>query len=109
MKKICITFIFALFIWVNTAQADGLTNSRFLQLSEQQQHFWLAGAFESIGHMVFLHEEEKARCVWNWLPSNPEKKKALLKKSFEKFPEHTPTSVLIALLKRDCGKLLPVK
>jgi hypothetical protein len=44
--------------------------------------------------------------VWRWLPTDPKRKKELLLKSFEKYPDHMPTTILIALLKRDCGVIL---
>jgi len=107
MKKSSLTFILLMVFHSGLAQADALKNSEFMELSEGQRHWWYAGAIESIGHMVFLHDEEKAQCIWRWLPSDPEGKKALLIKSFKKYPDHSPTSILIALLKRECGSLLP--
>jgi len=106
MKKSSLVIVFLALILSTSAQADALKNSDFLKLSEGQQHWWYAGAFESIGHMVFLHDKQKAQCVWQWLPTQPEKKKELLRKSFEQYPDHSPTSILISLLQRDCGELL---
>lgn len=105
MKRSSLVFVFLLFS--ASAQADTLKNSDFLKFSEGEQHWWYAGAFESIGHMVFLHDKQKADCVWRWLPTEPDKKKALLQQSFEQYPDHSPTSILIALLQKSCGKLLP--
>lgn len=107
MRKSSFIFVLLAVFYCAQAQADTLKNSDFLKLTEAQQHWWYAGAFESIGHMVFLHDEQKAQCVWNWLPTEPEKKKELLQKSFEQYPDHSPTSILIALLQRNCGALLP--
>lgn len=84
----------------------GLKHCR-LRDSEQQRHWWFAGAIESIGHMAALHDPAKAECVWKWYADNPEGRKAQLKTSYEKYPSYTPTSVLLALLQRECGKLMP--
>ena len=91
-----------------TPESGPPTNAEFLELSEGQQHWWYAGAVTSIGHVVFLHDKEKAQCVWDWFFDDPDSKKLLLERSFEKYPDHTPTSVILALLKRDCGELLPI-
>ena len=90
----------------STSLAKDFTNADFLKLTEGQQHWWYAGATESIGHLVYLHDEKKAKCVWEWLPSDPEGKKDLLKRSFEMYPAELPTTVLLALLQRSCGKLM---
>ena len=59
-----------MFVLVNTIHAEGLTNKRFLKYSPQQQNWRLHGDFEMLGHTVFLHDEEKVQCVWNWLLGN---------------------------------------
>ncbi|MCF6354798.1 MAG: hypothetical protein L3J26_06800 [Candidatus Polarisedimenticolaceae bacterium] len=107
MKKSISLFILLAIFNNGLVQATAVKNSEFLKFTKSQQHWWYAGAVESIGHLVFLHDEEKAQCIWNWLPSDPKRKKDLLIKSFRKYPDYTPTSILIALLKRDCGSLLP--
>ncbi len=106
MKKSGLVLALLVFILAIPTHAGALKNSDFLKLSEGQQHWWYAGAFESIGHMVFLHDKQKAQCIWQWLPSEPEMKNELLRKSFEQYPDHSPTSILISLLQRDCGELL---
>lgn len=87
--------------------AEGLHNSDLLKLSEEQRRWWYAGAVTTVGHMVFLYDEEKAQCVWNWYFNDPERRNAQLLKSFQKYPDHTPSGVILALLKRECGDLLP--
>lgn len=94
-------------LWGGEVQAEGLTSKEFLEFSAAEQHWWFAGAVESIAHMVYLHDEERAQCVWLWLPTDMKAKKALVIENFEKYPDYAPTSILLALLKRDCGPLLP--
>lgn len=88
------------------AHADKLKNSDFLKSTEAQRHWWYSGAYTALGHIAFLEDEEKGKCVWNWLFGDYEKKEALLMESFQKYPDHTPTSIVIALLRRDCGVFL---
>ncbi len=85
------------------AYADSLKNSDFLKYSEGQRHWWYSGAYTVLGHVAFLEDEEKGKCVWNWLAADYENKEALLMKSFRMYPDHTPSGVVIALLRRDCG------
>ena len=91
-------------VFLNTvAYADKLKNSEFLTFSESQRHWWYSGAYTALGHIAFLQDKEKGVCVWNWLASDYERKEALLMKSFKTYPNHTPPSIVIALLRRDCG------
>ena len=89
-----------------SAHANSFTAKDFVALTEGQQHWWIAGAIEGIGHMVFLQDEAKAQCVWNWLPSDPAGKKALLLTHMKNHPDRAPSGILIILLQRECGKLV---
>ena len=106
MKKSTLLFILITIFHSGLVQADALKNSEFLEYSEGQRHWWYSGAYIALGHVVFMKDENKGKCVWNWLASDYEKKEALLMKSFKKYPDHTPTSIVIALLRRDCGVFL---
>lgn len=86
--------------------ANKLKNSEFLEFSESQRHWWYSGAYTALGHVVFLEDQDKGICVWNWLFADYDKKEGLLMESFKKYPDHTPTSIIIALLRRDCGVFL---
>ena len=68
---------------LNVAQAGGLKNSDFLKYTEGQRHWWYSGAFTVLGHVAFLDDEEKGKCVWNWLAADYDNKEALLMKSFK--------------------------
>ena len=89
------------------AYAENTRNTEFLNYTDGQRHWFYAGAYDTLGHFIFLYDQEKAQCVWRWMADNPKERKALLMKSFEAYPDHAPTSVIISLLQRDCGPLLP--
>ena len=88
------------------AQAASLKNSEFMEFSEGQRHWWQLGVFAALGHVVLLEDKEKGKCVLNWMYEKDKDRKALLVKSFKQYPDHTPTSIVIALLRRDCGVFL---
>ena len=89
-------------VLVSPAQADKLKNREFLTFSEGQRQWWYAGAFDALGHAAFVEDEAKGQCVWNWLAAHPDRE-ALLLDSFRQYPDHAPTSILLAVLRRDCG------
>lgn len=94
-------------LFTNLSDAKEFNSADFLKLSDGQKQWWYLGAIESIGQMVVQRDKQLAQCIWSWLPTEPDKKKDLLKRSFEMYPDHAPTSILMALLQRDCGKLIP--
>jgi hypothetical protein len=107
MTKASILLVFLIMVCVGSGvQAASLKNSEFLKYTEGQRHWCFLGAFTSLGHVAFLEDQEKGKCVWNWLYDKDEDRKAFLLESFRKFPDHTPTSILIAVLRKDCGVFL---
>lgn len=100
-----IMFLMAAAGTLNVAQAESLKNSEFLKFSEGQRHWWYLGTFTAFGHAVLLEDQEKGRCVLNWMytEKDHDKKKAYLEDIFAKYPDNSPTSIIIAVLRRDCG------
>jgi len=104
VKKSSLIFILLMVFHSGLVQADALKNSEFMELSEGQRHWWYAGAYTALGHIVSLDDDkEKTECVWNWFFKDPDIRKAQLVKSFKLYPDHAPTSIVIALLRLDCG------
>jgi hypothetical protein len=91
------------------AQAASLKNSEFLKFSEGQRHWWYLGAFTSLGHVAMLEDKEKGQCVLRWLFDEGENRKSRLDATLAKYPDLTPTSIVIATLRRDCGVFLEKK
>jgi hypothetical protein len=86
------------------ANANPMINKNFITYSEGQRHWWYTGAFSSISSVVSTqYGAKESDCVWRWYFDHVDRRKAQLMESFKAYPEHSPTSVIMALLKRDCG------
>ncbi len=84
--------------------ADASTNRHFLTLSEGQQRWYYNGAFTALAHAATVqYNKEKSDCVWDWYFKYPERRREQLEESFKLYPDGIPSSVILALLKRDCG------
>ena len=59
------------------------------------------------GHVVHLRDREQASCVWDWYFDDPDAAQAVIYRNMEAHPDSTPSGVLIALLQRECGPLMP--
>lgn len=104
MIKRKLTFVLFAFAYSANVFADSTVNSDFIKFSEGQKQWWYLGTFTSIAHVVSTqYDENKSDCVWRWYFDNPERRKKQLDESYKLYPKHAPTSVIMALLKRDCG------
>ena len=87
------------------AESEPPTNAEFLELTEDQRHWYFFGAFHAVGHTVHMQDKAQGRCVWEWYFDDLNVKIEKLLKSMQLYPDHSPTSIMIAHLERDCGKL----
>ncbi|MEM9469451.1 MAG: hypothetical protein AAF988_04750 [Pseudomonadota bacterium] len=102
----CLKPVFIVLAMVCSVQAlaDSSSNRHFLTLGEGQKRWYYNGVFSSLAHVASTqYNKEKSNCVWEWYFKYPERRRKQLKKSFEMYPEGIPSSVILALLKRDCG------
>lgn len=93
-------------MYASACSAENLKSSDLMNnMTAEQRHWWYAGAYTTLGHAVQINEQEsgKAECVWNWYFKDPELREKQLEKSFSAYPDHSPTAIILALLKRDCG------
>jgi hypothetical protein len=80
------------------------TSEEFLRdYSEGQRSWYYVGAFEALGNAVSITNQAQGACVWNWYATAPESRKTMIENTMRKYPTHTPSAVIIALLHKDCG------
>ncbi|MEM9469484.1 MAG: hypothetical protein AAF988_04915 [Pseudomonadota bacterium] len=97
-------FIVLAIVFSTPVFADSTSNRHFLTFSEGQRQWYYTGAFTALAHIATMqYGEEKSDCVWEWYFKHAERRNKQLEKSFEVYPDDAPTSVILALLKRDCG------
>jgi len=102
--------LLVLLLYPQNVWAEGFKNKDFLTMQPEQQKFWLHGAIESLGHVAALKKQELGKCVYDWYFGDQiAKRNALILASIEKYPEHTPTTILLALTERACGKYLGIE
>jgi hypothetical protein len=106
MTKASMFLIATMSLFSSIAQAESLKNSDFVKYSEGQRHWWYLGAFTSLGHLAYLEDEAKGQCVLRWLYDEGEDRTGFLLKSFKTYPDNSPTAIIIAILRKDCGAFL---
>lgn len=89
--------------------ASVFNNQDFLDMPPLQQNLFLKGAMETLGQVAAFKNKETGQCVYDWYFSDKmSERNWLILESMKKYPDHTPTAILIALTQRTCGVYLEV-
>ena len=74
-------------------------------MPDTNKNFWLQGAMAAFAHMAATYSQEKGQCVYGWYFSEQiGERNWLILESMKKYPDVSPTAVLLALTERACGK-----
>ena len=83
--------------------AEGFKNKDFLKLENSEQKYWLTGAIGALFHVAAAKSEKQGQCVYDWYYTDTAKKNGIILGSMGKYPDSTPSAVLLALTERQCG------
>jgi len=103
---ICTAIFLAAFPQI-PAYAAPPKSSEFLTYSEGQRAWWLAGAVEATSHAIYQIDPKKGDCIADWyFKGDGEKQRQKeIEDTMQKYPDHAPSSVLLALVQKSCGKI----
>ncbi len=87
----------------STVVKKGFLNKDFLTLTNEQKKFWLTGSIEALVYVAAAKTKKQGKCVANWYYTDTPRKNGLILGSIEKYPDSTPSAVLLALTERECG------
>lgn len=104
MRKTSILLILLCVINILPIQAgEALNNKKFAELTDGQRHWYFIGVFSAISHMIGRESQKQSKCVMNWFFDDIEKRKGTLLKNIKLYPEHSPTTIIMASLRRACA------
>ena len=86
------------------ALSSETSNEIFLKNCEAEKTWWFMGAFSTLGLQVAQTDKTKADCIWNWYATNRLHKNKELEAAMRKYPKHAPSTIVMGILQRDCGK-----
>lgn len=90
--------------------AEGFNNRAFLLMPQEHQKYWLNGAIDSLAHVAAFKKKDIGQCVIDWYFGDKHaQRNGLIFASMERYPDHTPIVVLVALTQRACGTYLKVE
>lgn len=79
----------------------------FLQLSEGQRYFYLEGAYKTVAHLLFMRDRKLGQCAADWWLKDRDGKRALVERTIAAHPDKSETTVILGLLTKACGPLVP--
>ena len=93
------------------AQAENnFTNKDLLEYPKSERDAFITGAMLSTAHTLYVfHSKEMGQCFSDWFLNQPNKRIAEIEEYMRENPNHTPSTVLLALPQLKCGRLKPKK
>lgn len=83
---------------------EGFRAKHFLEMKDEQKKLWLHGAMNAFAHMAASKDHAAGKCVHDWYFSEDiNYKDGVILATMRKYPEVTPTAVLLALTEKSCG------
>lgn len=83
-------------------QSDRFTNRDLLEQSEGDQQLWLMGVALGLSSGVALNDQEAGECIAAWYFGNRAQSYADMRNNMERFPDHSPPVIMVALARRAC-------
>ena len=72
--------------------------------SEVDRRTWVNGVVVGVSHGVGLFDHDAGECIARWYFDNPDQAFASIMSNVERYPDHEPTIVVIALARRECSE-----
>ena len=86
--------------------AKNFKNKDFLKMAPIQQKFWLSGAIDTLGHVAVLKNKTQSQCTYDWYYGDTANQNGIIMASIRKYPDHTPSAIVIVLAEKKCGKFV---
>lgn len=100
---------FAVLALMGLGSAYAETQSKFLQLTQEQRDWYLEGSVMTAAHLIYMHDKTKGDCASKWYFSDKAAKRKIIEATLAKYPEQGPTTVVLALLGQACGPIAPAQ
>jgi hypothetical protein len=82
--------------------AGKLTNADILKLSLSEQKYWVHGAISGLAHGLMYNDIDQGQCIWDWYFKPGANRLPTIRAAFERYPDASPSSTIIAITGRAC-------
>lgn len=105
MKRLLFTAVIAASFPCIPASAEPLKSSAFLQYDEASRQWWYKGAMEMLAHSMSQIDKAKADCIADWYFPHKDERNKEIEETLAKYPDHAASSIVLALVQKQCGKI----
>jgi hypothetical protein len=84
---------------------DKFKSAEFLTWSDQGRKSYIATSVMMAGVIAGQNKPIQAKCIGQWMSDNEAAGFPSVKDAMERFPEHHPTGVIVAVLEKACGSI----
>lgn len=97
----------------NIAHAQStMTAGNLIELPAKERTAYVLGAVEGLAYARFRadtkasgsKDEAGFNCIYDWLFADTMKRLDIIDATFKKYPEHRPSTLLNAIIKKECGE-----
>jgi len=75
-------------------------------LDSVQKKAWLGAIVETLWQVAGQTDNKAGQCISDWYYTDTAKKNGVILNSIEKYPDYTPSVILIALTEEACGRYI---
>ncbi|WP_019960634.1 hypothetical protein [Woodsholea maritima] len=86
-------------------EPERFTNRNILRMAENERSVWLHGLVLGLASGIALRDQNASDCVAAWYFENEQQHYATVIANLERFPDHVPPTVVLALARRECPQL----
>lgn len=80
----------------------------FRTLTPDQRWHWIDGAALMAMHLAAMHDKQRGDCAADWYLDDIKGRQALVELKLRQYPTiKSPTSIIIGLMAKACGPLVP--
>jgi hypothetical protein len=104
MIRFALVTLLLLAVLATPSYADPSHSRGFVKLSDAEKSWYYIGAFSTLGMQIAQTNKAKADCIWGWYFDDQSKAKKELENVMRQYPDRSPSTAIMAVLYRDCGK-----
>lgn len=84
---------------------DGFKSSKFLTYPAESQRSYISSSVLMAGLISGQNSDVQSKCIGDWSEKHIVAGYPPVVEAMQRFPEHHPTGVILAVLQKACGKL----
>ncbi len=90
---------------VDPLSTGRFTNNGLLAQSDRDRRLWLSGVVVGLSNGVGLQNVEAGSCIYRWYFDDEAQVYANVLSNIERYPDHEPAVIVIALARRSCPEI----